>query len=366
MVSGTAWYLWNFRRHVISGLVDSGWEIHAVAGADAYSADLAGLEGVTVHDWTVSLDDAHPGQEFMSLVGLTHMLRRLKPRIVFNNGIKANVYGGLACRALRLPYVNNISGLGMRIRRGTRGSTVLARLYAVASAGAKALLIQNPGDLEFLRSHGLPASCRAIRTMGSGVDLAQFTPVPLPEDWPVRIVFVGRLQADKGIHDLVAAARILSRTRDDIAVDVVGGLQHANAGAVTQETLSDWEAEGLVTFAGQQADVRPFLAAAHALVMPSHGGEGMPKVIIEAAAMGRPAIVSDIDGCRDSIVAGETGLPAPPRDPDGLARVIATFADMPASRKTAMSQAARARAEAAFSVETIVEIYRELVSEVDS
>lgn len=359
MISGTGWYLWNFRRNVIRAFTDQGWTVHAVAGPDDWSGDLGAMENVELHDWPVSMDGMHPVEEFRALRQVAGLLRRTGADMVFNNGIKANVYGGLAARRLKRPYVNNISGLGMRMRAGDMKAKGLARLYAFGSAKAEALLVQNPGDLAFLQAHGLPTHVRTISTMGSGVDLDHFQAEPLPSSAPRRIVFVGRLQADKGIADLMAAIREVP----DVELTVVGDTTHANAGVIPSETLQAWKAEARVSFVGHQADVRPHLAAAHALVMPSHGGEGMPKVILEAAALGRPAIVSDIDGCRDSIVPGETGWLAPSQDPEGLAAVIRDFATRPDAELARMSAAARRRAEAHFSDRAIARVCLDLAEQ---
>ena len=359
ITSGTAWYLWNFRRRVIEAFAEDGWQVDIIAGPDAWSDRLRGLRGTRVTDWPTSLDGANPLQEARALLKVTQALRRTCPAIVFNNGIKANVYGGLAARWLRLPYVNNISGLGMRMRAGDRKARLLAKLYTLGSAKARALLIQNPDDLTFLQSHGLPDAIPTHRTMGSGVDLAQFQATPLPPSPPRKLVFIGRLQRDKGIGDLVDAMQHLAP--DTAAtLTVVGDTTHANQGAIAAETLAHWRATTNIRFVGRQDDIRPALAEAHALIMPSQGGEGMPKTILEAAAAGRPAIVSDIDGCRDCIIPGQTGWLAPACDPLGLAQAINAFTSLSDTEITDAGKAARAHAETHFSDQKIIDICLDL------
>ena len=357
-ISGTAWYLWNFRQTVIRSFVDDGWHVHVLAGPDDWSSRLAEIPGVTVEDWPVSLDGANPLGEARALRQVHTHLRRQRPEIVFNNGIKANVYGGIAARWQGLAYVNNISGLGMRMRAGDRKAKLLARLYVYGTSKASALLIQNPDDLSFLQSCGLPKDLRIERTMGSGVDLNHFQPAPLPKSAPRKLVFVGRLQEDKGIGDLVAAMQLLPP--GSLELTVVGDTTHANAGAISQDVLDQWKDAPAITFVGRQSDVRPYLAAAHALVMPSRGGEGMPKTILEAAAAGRPAIVSDIDGCRACILAEETGWLAPAADPKGLSSVLAHVATLSMERIADASAAARRHAETHFSDRLIAELCLDL------
>lgn len=361
MISGTAWYLWNFRRRVIEAFAQDGWHIQIIAGPDEWSDKLSALPGTDVTDWPVSLDGANPLHEARALLQVTKALHQSQPNIVFNNGIKANVYGGLAARILRLPYVNNISGLGLRMRADDRKARLLAKLYTHGSAKARALLIQNPDDLAFLQSHGLPETIPTHRTMGSGVDLSHFQPTPLPAGHPRKLVFIGRLQADKGIADLIDAMALLPP--NTATLTVVGDTTHANQGAIPDATLAQWKTNTDITFLGRQDDTRPALADAHALVMPSQGGEGMPKTILEAAAAGRPAIVSDIDGCRDCILPGKTGWLAPARDPKGLAETITTFAQLSDADLAAAAKAARAQAEAQFSDQKIIDICLTLARE---
>ncbi len=365
MVSGTAWYLWNFRRNVIEAFLDAGWYVHIVAGPDDWSSELAALPGVEVIDWHVSLDGGGPFQEFSALCRLFTRLRQLRPRMVFNNGIKANIYGGIASRLLGLPYVTNISGLGLRIKQSDWSAYLLARLYAWVSSHASALLVQNSSDLTFLQDHGLPPDLRVIQTMGSGVDLQHFFYQPPPPSPPVRVLFVGRLQEDKGIFDFISAAKLIKSRSSSVEFQVVGGTRHTNSGKVSRELLLAWERDGLADFVGHKADVRPYLARSHVLVMPSHGGEGLPKVILEAAASGRIAIVSDIEGCRDGVVANQTGYLVKPQDPEELALAIETFCKLPAQDRLKMSRSARARAEEQYSDENISKTCLDLLSLVE-
>ncbi|SHH85425.1 glycosyltransferase family 4 protein [Cognatishimia maritima] len=355
LVSGTAWYLWNFRRNVIAALVSEGWQVTVIAGADEWTSHLAAMTGVQVLDWPVSLDGSNPIEEWAALRRVWRLLRRARPKVVFNNGIKANVYGGLACRLLRLPYVNNVSGLGMRMRKRDAMGRILTRLYSFASSRAETLLVQNPADLDFLRSHGLSKSTPVVRTMGSGVDLTQFQNAPLPPDLPRRFVFVGRLQTDKGIEDFVAVAQRARAAHLPAEFTVVGDTFHANAGAIRAATLKDWGRAQNIQFVGRQTDVRPYLTAAHVLVMPSHGGEGLPKVILEAAASGRPVIASDVDGCRDGLVEGQTGWLVPPRDLGALTETVGKICAMASSDLETMSAKARELAEQRFSDQLIAE-----------
>lgn len=350
ITGGTSWYLWNFRRNAIIALAAAGWEVIAVAPRDEHSRLLEELDGVRWLEWTVDMNGARPGEELAALLRLVGIIRRTGPQFVLNHGIKSNIYGGLACRFLKIPYANNITGLGMMIGRSGLGPKALARLYAFACGRARTLFIQNENDLETLRDAGLTLSMPVVQTVGSGVDLDHFAFAPLPTGARQRVfLFVGRLQRDKGIFEFVDAARLLRAEFPSARFVVVGSVRHANLQAVPADVLQRWSDEGVVEVAGHQDDVRPWLAAAHVLVMPSHGGEGVPKIILEAAATGRPTIASDVAGCRDAVMNEVTGLICKPRNTAALLAAMRQVATADDRELTAMGRAARMHAENCFS-----------------
>lgn len=356
LCAGTSWYLWNFRRNVIGYFSERGWQVCLIAPEDNWTERLASLPGVGYVPWPVSLCGAALPEEISSLRRLHGILRQEKPDFVFNHGIKANIYGGLACRVQSVPYANVISGLGMRMSQPGIFAAALARLYTFACSGGAAVIVQNRSDLEFLRKSGLSPRLPVRQTMGSGVDLAHFTPERAPEGHAPCFLFVGRLQKDKGIYEFVEAAAQVRTDFPFARFVVAGDVHHANSGAVSKAVLDAWRRQEAVEFVGHQDDVRPWLACATALVMPSHGGEGMPKAMLEAAAAGRPALASDVPGCRDAILPGRTGWLCPARDSVALAEAMRNILRTDTAVLAKMGAAAREWAMEAFSDEETARI----------
>jgi glycosyltransferase involved in cell wall biosynthesis len=349
IVGGTSWYLWNFRRNVVAALVAREMDVIIAAPADEYSARLAELPGVRWIDWQVALNGASPAQELMSLLRYFKIVRQVRPDFVINHGIKANVYGGLTCRLLSIPYANSVTGLGMMLTKSGMGPRALGRLYAFACNRARILFVQNYDDLDELRGAGLSEHVAVLRTIGSGVDLAHFAYVPMPCGSGRTFLFVGRLQRDKGLWDFVEAARKVQEEYPDARFIAVGSTTFANRGAVPDKILEDWKREAVVEFTGHHDDVRPWLANANVLVLPSHGGEGVPRVLLEAAAMGRPAISNDVPGCRDAVIPGQTGYLCPPHNVPALIDAMRQICRATDDELASMGQAARSDAEARFS-----------------
>ncbi len=355
-VGNTCWYLYKFRAGTIRALRERGARVICIAPTDATSTNLTGELGAEHVPFVLDLDGYNPLRELRSLVELALILAKRRPDFVFNFTIKPNIYSGIACRLLRLPYANNITGLGMAIASGGLRARLVGPLYGVTNRGAARVFVQNPDDLALMRQKRWLDDTPVTEIPGSGVDLDRFGPQhPAPP--PLTFVMIGRLQADKGVREFVSAARQIRRRRPNARFVLVGSNEHANRLAITDDELSAWRAEGVIEIPGPAPDVRPWLAESHVLVLPSHGGEGMPRVLLEAAASARPAIVSDVPGCRHAVIEGRTGYICRARNADALTEAMERFASLPEEKQAAMGQAARALAEARFSEQIVIDAY---------
>jgi glycosyltransferase involved in cell wall biosynthesis len=212
------------------------------------------------------------------------------------------------------------------------------------------VLFQNPDDCAFFAGEGmLPDRVPRRIINGSGVDLAHFAPCPLPEG-PVNFLFVGRLLRNKGLAEFVEACRILSAAGIPFRARILGGLD-PNPSGITRAHLDAWVAEGAVEYLGEASDVRPALAQAHVLVLPSYG-EGTPRSVLEAMAMGRAVITTDAPGCRETVRQDHNGLLVPVGDAGALAAAMERLAlDMPLIRR--LGTGSRSLAEGKYDVRLV-------------
>ncbi|CAM4300739.1 glycosyltransferase family 4 protein [Vreelandella rituensis] len=354
LVSNTSWYLYNFRRGTIEALRGAGYHVVALAPEDAYSLRLAeelGIEHVPLPmegKGTRLLGESH------SLVTLANSLRRLKPAFVFNFTVKANIYSGLACRLLGIPYANNISGLGTAFLHDSWLFRRVRSLYGLANRGARRVFFQNQEDHDLFLNHGLLRTTPTTVLPGSGMDTSRFTFSPLPNPTPFTFVMIARLLGDKGVREFVQAAGQVRAVYPDCRFWLIGPHGASNCTAITEAEVQHWQAEGVIEVLGEQGDVRPFLKQSHVLVLPSYR-EGMPRTVLEAAAMGRPAIVSDAPGCRQAVVAGKTGWLCEVKSADSLAQCMETCIAMPRAELQAAGKAARVRIEEEFDERIVIE-----------
>ncbi len=290
-------------------------------------AQVLQREGFTWFGVDISRRGLNPVEDLRSLRALRHLYRSAGPDLVHHFTIKPVIYGSLAARLARVPaVVNSVTGLGYVYLAGGWQGGILRPLvwlmYRFALAGENTrVLFQNETDRQaFLSTHLLDEK-RTVLIPGSGVDVQRFRPTPEPEGSPVAVL-ASRLLWDKGVGELVEAARILKARGVQGQIVLVGAPDPGNPASIPAETLEAWDREGIVRWLGHQEDMHSVYARACVVVLPSYR-EGLPKGLIEAAAAGRPVVATDVPGCRDVVIPGETGLLVPPRDPAALAEALA-------------------------------------------
>jgi glycosyltransferase involved in cell wall biosynthesis len=290
-----------------------------------------------------------------------------RPDVVHTSSPKGFAYGGVAARLLRVPVlVVSISGRGsLFTSEATFKIRVLRTLYlfvlrfVLGHSGAWAV-VENEEDQQWIGTTIGVDSSRIVRTFGAGVELEPFAAVA-PVTNQRTVVLPARLMRDKGVVEFATAARILRERGYDWTFALVGTADYENSTAVSARQLKAWQSEGVVEWWGYQAAMEDVYAKAAIVCLPSYG-EGMPKVLLEAAAAGRPVVTTDVVGCREAIVEGQTGLLVPARNAESLADALAALIDDPEKRMR-FGEAGRALAIEKFDVSRVVaricEIYEQ-------
>jgi glycosyltransferase involved in cell wall biosynthesis len=282
----------------------------------------------------------------------------------------------MAAHALGIPVVNNIAGLGSAFIRGGWLAHVLTNLYRFVLIRAKRVFFQNPDDYLKFVEMGLVSKEHSAVLPGSGVDLQRFQPVPLPSlqgahegdsqrtnDRHFVFLMVARLLKDKGVQEFADAARLLKSSYPCAEFALLGFKDSQNPNAVSEEQLALWQEKGWVTYWGSSADVREPLALADCVVLPSYR-EGTPRTLLEAAAMGRPLVATDVPGCREVVRHGFNGLLCRPRDSQDLADQMQAILLMPAEQLAQMGQASRQYVEERFDEQRVIDAYLQVLNEI--
>lgn len=347
----------RFRGELLRAMVAAGHQVLGLAPEEDAGVRSALREmGVDYQSYALERAGMNPLRDLATVRALAGIFRSFRADLVLSYAAKPVVYGTLAARLAGVPRrAAMITGIGSVLQGGPSPrqralSALLRGLYKAALRQAGLVVFQNPDDERLFRTLKLLGPrTRVARVNGSGVDLAFFAPSPLPSP-PVTFLLVGRLIRDKGVVEYVEAARRVRAVRPDVRFQLLGPLD-SNPTAIPAGEVESWRAEGVVDYLGSVPDVRPFLASAHVCVLPSYG-EGTPRSVLEAMAMGRPVLVTDVPGCRETVEPGVNGLMVPPRDPEALSRAMLELLDDPAALAE-MGRRSRELAERRFDVHAV-------------
>ena len=357
LTGNTTFKLANFREGLIRRLIADGHRVTIVAPPDEYVEKIRAL-GCDFVPLIMDRNGTSPVSEARLLFSIFKVIRRTGVDVVFSYTIKNNIYSGIACRGLGIPFVPNVTGLGPAFNAtGLINHTVRA-LYRVAFGKAQAVFFQNSSDLEVFTGSRLVSRNRVRLLPGSGVDLNRFAATPLPQGGEViRFLLVARLLWDKGVGVYVDAARKVRKIFPQARFQLLGPLDPDSKSGISGVQLDEWISEGVVDYIGSTQDVLPFLQAANCLVLPSYYREGTPRSLLEAGAVGRPIITTDMPGCRDVVVDGKSGFLVAPRDTDQLATAFEAFLSLPPEAQAAMGVASRRHIAQTYDEEIVIDAY---------
>ena len=348
-VVNVGWFFLSHRLPVALAAQARGYQVHLATALDPEldreTEKILADHGIVLHKLQLSRSGSHPLELFRALAKLTWLLKRLQPTVVHLVTLKPLLIGGLAARLARVPsVVFAVPGRGSVF--SARGALATLRrwgvlmLYRLAyNDQCNRVIVQNVEDQDYFASRGVfpRANIRLIR--GSGVDLQRFVPQPEPSGEMV-VVLASRMLKEKGVAHFVAAARMLRARAISARFVLVGDPDHGNPHSHTAGELRSWQDSGAIEWWGFRADMSAVFAACHVVCLPTYYGEGIPKVLIEAAACGRAIITTNTPGCSDIVQDGCNGLLVPPRDARALADAIDALIHNP-ERRLAMGACSR-------------------------
>jgi glycosyltransferase involved in cell wall biosynthesis len=366
-LASDAWYFWAHRLPIARAVCKHGAEVLVMTVPGDKSVALES-EGFRIIPWRVSRGSLNPWREIAGFLQVMGAYRRVRADLVHHVGLKPVVYGGLAARFCgRIPSINAFSGLGHLFASTSLKMRLLRRLvlimlrHALSIESAKSIF-ENPDDHSLFVNAGVIPSRRAVVIRSVGVNLREFSPQPEPKGLPV-VLLPSRMLWEKGIGDFVKAAENLRARGVSGRFVLVGSPDPANPTSIPETQLSVWTGSGVVEWWGQRDDMPSVFAQSHVVCLPSYR-EGIPRVLIEAAASGRAIVTTDSPGCREVVRHGENGLLVPPRSPEALAGAMATLLG-DASLRAQMGVRGREIAVQEFSEERVVRetlsVYRDLL-----
>ena len=354
----------NFWSVLIRHMRRAGHEVVCCAPPGDANAEVAlEAQGARVRHYSLDRKGLNPLSDLRTTLELFKLFRDEKPDLLFASTIKPVIYGCMAARAAGVPHIYaTITGLGYAFEADTFFKKCVNRLgrllYRAALSGAEGVFFQNQDDITVFRQSGiLGPRARVLTARGTGVDTKRFAPGPFPDytdqeslSGPPVFLLVARLLEAKGLPEYAEAARLLKARHPEARFQVLGPPEKG-LGSVSLEQVRAWEQQGSIEYLGETRDVRPYVTAAHVLVLPSWR-EGTPTSIMEGMSMGRPAVVTDAPGCREVVRPGVNGYLVPVRDPQALASAMEAFITSP-QNIARMGQAGRELALSEFDAEKV-------------
>lgn len=343
--------LYDFRNELLLRLLKE-YEVHVSLPDEDDVPEIAD-EGCIVHHTFLERRGMNPVKDGKLMIQYLKLIREVKPNVVLTYTIKPNIYGSLCCRLKRIPYIVNITGLGSAFEEDGLLRKLVVFLYKIALKKASCVFFQNAKNKDIFDNFGIRG--KKVRLVpGSGVNLDRHVFEEYPaKDEPVRLVFVGRIMKEKGIDELLYAAKEIKQEFPEVIFQLIGSYEEDY-----KEVVEKLQQAGVVEFIGYQKIIHPFYTKASAAVMPSYH-EGMSNVVLESAATGRPVLASDIPGCREGFDDGITGIGFVPRDKQAFYEAVKRFLNLSYEERKEMGKRARKKIEQEFDRRIVVESYIE-------
>ena len=344
--------VYNFRGDLIRSLIKQGHSV-IVTGPNNIDRDKIEALGVTFVIIPLEKNGMNPISDIKYLLRLKQLIKQEKPDITFGYTIKPNIYGAMAAKMAKTGrIVSLVTGAGYLFAANTlkaKLTKMLASiLYRIGFACADAVIFQNPDDQkEFVNSHLLRAE-KTYVVNGSGVNMDLFTPEPLPKT--LTFFMWGRIMKSKGVLEYLHAAEQVKKAYPDTRFLLLGALEGIQD-SVSETDLQRYIDEGVIEYFGETDDVRSFYQKASVFVLPSFR-EGTPRTVLEAMAMKRPIVTTDVPGCRGTVKDGETGFLVPKQDVDALVEKMTWFIAHPQNIKP-MGEAAYAYCKEKYEIEKV-------------
>lgn len=356
ILSNNANGMYLFRKEALLAFRDRGYETALSLPPDEYCGKIEAL-GFRVIPTELERRGVNPVHDFKLFTRYMKLLKEEKPEVVLTYTIKPNLYGGLACRIKRVPYLVNVTGLGTALEKPGVMGRVLLKFYQIAAKNAACVFFQNDGNRQFMLDKGIGRNNNRLLP-GSGVNLSEHPLSPYPsEEEGVIFLAVLRIMKDKGIAEYLECAEKITGEYTNAHFYLAGEYEEETR-RIYEPRIEELSGKGIIKYLGHIDNVPEVMAGSHVIVHPSYH-EGLSNVLLEAAACGRPVLASNVPGCRETMQQGFSGLLFAPGDTQSLVQAIKTILSYTESDRRKMGLRGREYVENAFDREKVVEAYLE-------
>lgn len=347
-------YTYNLRKEIIQRLIKDGNQVYIIAEIHSFKKELENM-GCKIVNISIGRHRTNPFSDIVLMFTYLRLIKKIKPNAVISYNIKPNSYGGMACKLLNITFYPNITGLGTPIETPSKIQKLATTIYKIGVSSADCIFFQNQSNLEFFEDHHMISrTTRAHLLPGSGVNLETYPLLPYPgENKTIHFLFVARIMKEKGIDYFLTTAKKITSERQDCVFDVCGSCDDDKY----ERILKEAQDEGYIRYHGQQKNMEEWYLKCNCVIFPSYYPEGMSNVLLEAAASGRPLIVTDRAGCREIVTEGKTGFIVPAKNEKAVIDATEKFLKLPWKKKRQMGIEGRKKIETQFDRNIVVDSY---------
>ena len=344
--------LHSFRKEMIQKMVEEGHEVWLSLPKDPDNEFFERM-GCKIIPTTICRRGLNPMQDLKLIRDYKRMIRKVNPDIIFSFTIKPNIYGSLASNKTGHKQVCNITGTGATFLNKGLVATICMNLYRISVRKCHKTFFQNTGDRDFFIQHNMVKADHCEMLPGSGCNLKQHGFKPLPDVGHLNFIYIGRVMKLKGIDEYLECARRIREKYPNTTFYIAGWNEESDYMA----KVEDAQNKGWVEYIGFRKDIDKWIEHCHCTILASHGGEGVPNVLLESAAAGRICIASNINGSRDVIDDGKTGYLFEMGNSSDLIDKVERFIALPNEDKAPMGKAGREKIEREFDRQIVVNTY---------
>lgn len=341
---------------LINSLKQNGIEVLAIAPEDEFSVELQ--KKVKYYPVHMEQKGTNPLKDLLLIWRLYFLYKKLQPDCILHYTIKPNIYGTIAARLAGIPCINNVSGLGTVFLHKNMVSKIALTLYRFAFRFPFKVFFQNQDDRKLFIDLNLIKKEKTDVVPGSGINLGKFLAQPIPENKPFTFILISRLLYDKGIVEYAGAAAIIKKTNPETRFLLAGALDQNSRLGIPRSLIKTWQEESLIEYLGFTTEIKKYITESHCVVLPSYR-EGTPRTLLEAAALARPIVTTDVPGCREVVVDGFNGYLCQDKDPNDLAAKMLKVMNAEFTSLAEMGKNGRQLAESKFSQEFVASKYLE-------
>ena len=363
IVLNNSWYAYNFRFNLARSLKENGYKVIFIAPYDSKYSEFIEKE-FKYYDIQIDAKGINPLRDLKTMFNLYKLYKNIHPDIILNFTIKPNIYSSIVAGILGIKSISNITGLGTIFIKQSLTTKIAKLLYKIALGYSSKVFFQNDDDRKLFLKNSLVVKNKTDLLPGSGVDLGKFKPIKKKEDDNIfRFLLIARLLRDKGILEYIEAIHIIKRKYKNIEFQILGAVGVENKTAIFKEELKKWIDNGLVNYLGTSDKVQGVIAECDCVVLPSYR-EGTPRSLLEASAMEKPIVTTNVVGCKEVVDDGKNGYLCNVKDSKDLASKMEEMINLSSEEREAMGKAGREKIINEFDEKIVIDKYLDSIKEI--